>query len=132
MTDLARLYRFRFDEKDRARKMAIWEVLCDGFFLKLVGENQVVLDLASGFGEFSNNIRARRKIAVDINPDARHFLPEGVEFHSESATDLGGVGTDTVDVVFTSNFLEHLRTKEELDAVFTEILRVLRRAGALS
>lgn len=129
MTDLARLYRFRFDEKDRARKMAIWKVLCDGFFQKLVGENQVVLDLASGFGEFSNNIRARHKIAVDINPDARQFLPEGVEFHSESATDLGGVGTDTVDVVFTSNFLEHLRTKEELDAVFTEILRVLRPGG---
>lgn len=92
MTDLARLYQFRFDEADRARKMAIWKVLCGKFFQKLVGENKVVLDMASGYGEFSSNIRARHKIAADINPDARRFLPEGVEFHSESATDLGGMG----------------------------------------
>jgi SAM-dependent methyltransferase len=129
MTDLARLYRFRFNETDRARKMLIWKVLCEEFFQKLVGENKVVLDLASGYGEFSNNIQATRKIAVDINPDAKQFLPNDVEFHSGSATDIRDVESDTADVVFTSNFLEHLRTKEELDRVFLEILRILKPGG---
>jgi SAM-dependent methyltransferase len=109
--------------------MTIWKVLCGEFFQKIVGENKVVLDLASGYGEFSNNIQAARKIAIDINPDAKQFLPNDVEFHSGSATDIRGVESDTADVVFTSNFLEHLRTKEELDRVFLEILRILRPGG---
>jgi ubiquinone/menaquinone biosynthesis C-methylase UbiE len=35
----------------------------------------------------------------------------------------------SIDVVFTSNFLEHLRTKEECNKVLQEVLRVLRPGG---
>lgn len=129
MTDLAKLYRFRFTDADRDKRLVIWKVLCRNFFQNLVGENKTVLDLASGYGEFSTNIVAARKIAVDLNPEAQNFLPEDVEFYSGSATNLPEVKADTVDVVFTSNFLEHLRTKDELNKVFSEVRRVLKPGG---
>jgi hypothetical protein len=34
-----------------------------------------------------------------------------------------------IDVAFTSNLLEHLHDKAECDAVFAEVLRLLRPAG---
>ena len=39
-----------------------------------------VLDLGCGYGEFINQVRARRKIAMDLNPDAPSHLAPGVEF----------------------------------------------------
>jgi SAM-dependent methyltransferase len=129
MANLSALYDFRFKESERPQKLLIWKTLCESFFQKLVGEGKTILDLASGYGEFSQNIRAKRKIAVDLNPDAKAFLPEGTEFHNCSATAITGVESNSVDVIFTSNFLEHLRTKEELDRVFQEMKRVLRPGG---
>ena len=77
MDDLAALYRARFSEADRARKDAIWKVLCENFFQRYVPPGSTVLDLASGYGEFVRHIRADRKIAIDLNPEAREFLPDG-------------------------------------------------------
>jgi SAM-dependent methyltransferase len=129
MTNLSALYDYRFKEAERPQKLMIWKTLCESFFQRLIGEDQVVLDLASGYGEFSQNIRGKKKIAVDLNPDAKSFLPEGTEFHNCSATSIPGVPTGSVDVVFTSNFLEHMRTKEELNLLFQEVKRMLRPGG---
>jgi len=40
-----------------------------------------------------------------------------VSFLNVTATDLSSVGREVADVVFTSNFLEHLRDKKECDKV---------------
>lgn len=129
MPDLAALYRFRFKESEREQKMAIWKTLCEHYFQKLVGDDKVLLDLACGYGEFSNNIKARKKYAVDLNPDAPKFLDPGIEFLQRRADRIEGVADNTVDVVFTSNFLEHLKTKEECDAVLAEMRRILKPGG---
>ena len=130
MPDLAALYRFRFPESQRPRKMAIWRVLCENFFQKLIGgDDKIVADLACGYGEFINNIKAGKKYAIDVNADARRFLARDVEFCLASADRIEGIGSNTLEVVFTSNFLEHLKSKEECDAVLTEVLRVLKPDG---
>ena len=129
MDDLARLYRARFSDADRERKDKIWQVLCERFFQKYVAADDTILDIACGYGEFSRHIRAARKIAVDLNPDARQFLPADVEFHLVSATDLSTIPAASVDVCFSSNFFEHLPSKEVLDAVLAESLRVLKPGG---
>jgi SAM-dependent methyltransferase len=85
--------------------------------------------LACGYGEFINNIKAGKKFAIDVNPDARQFLASDVEFCLSRADQIKGIHGDSLDVVFTSNFLEHLKTKEECDAVFAEVLRVLKPGG---
>jgi len=45
------------------------------------------------------------------------------------ATDLCDIGSNSVDIVFTSNFFEHLQSKQELLKVLQEIDRVLTRGG---
>lgn len=129
MDDLARLYRVRFSAADRERKDAVWKVLCEAFFQRYVDPADTVLELACGYGEFLRHIDAARKIGVDLNPDAAACLPPDAEFHRGGAEDLSGIPGSSVDVCFSSNFLEHLPSKEKLDRVLAEVLRVLRPGG---
>src|SRR5262249_51683851 len=110
MPDLAALYRFRFRESERPQKMAIWKTLCESFFQRLIGDAEVDPAPACGSGEFINNIRAKRRIGIDLTPDARQFLGPDIEFCHSRADQLGAIASGSVDVVFTSNFLEHLKT----------------------
>lgn len=129
VNDLQRLYRNRFSESDRARKDEIWRVLCTHFFQRYVRSTDTILDIASGLGEFSRHIKAARIAAVDLNPDAAVFLPAGATFSPTSAERLNFLPDNSVDVAFTSNFLEHLPTKAVVDAVLREVRRVLRVGG---
>ncbi len=125
------LYRNRFSAEARRARERVWQVLCRHYFQRYVRESDTVLDLGCGFGEFTRFIRARRKIAVDVNRDVAALLPPDVEFHAADARELGFLPSATVDVCFTSNFFEHLGSKQELDAVLLEIHRVLRPGGLL-
>ena len=130
--NLQSLYRHRFSSDELPRKAAIWKVLCEDFFQKFVDpSNDCVLDLACGYGEFTNHIRARRKIAVDLNPDSPNALEAGVEFHPVPANSLTPIPDGAVDVVFTSNFFEHLPDKNMLSDVLREVHRVLKPNGTL-
>ncbi len=126
--DLAALYRFRFVEEEQAAKLRVWEALCAGFFQPLIGEDKVILDLACGYGEFINTIRGRRKIGIDMNPDAPRHLGSGIEF-IQAPADAIPLEADSIEIVFTSNFLEHLHDKAECDRVLAEMLRLLRPGG---
>lgn len=128
MPDLQALYRFRFRESDLPEKRRVWETLCRHYFQKLVGKDRVVVDLACGYGEFITAIAAARKIGVDLNPVYREHLAPDVEFINKPAGDTG-LPSAVADVVFTSNFLEHLRSKDECDAVFADVLRILKPGG---
>lgn len=127
--ELADLYRIRFAEAELPRKNAIWKVICRDFLQKFVPRDGVVVDVACGYGEFLNNIKARRKIAVDLNPDARNFLDNSVEFNLARATDLGSIVNGEADVVFTSNFLEHLPDKKTLDLFLAQVKQALKPGG---
>jgi SAM-dependent methyltransferase len=127
--DLHALYRARFSDADRVRKDLVWKVLCRRFFQHYVAPNGTMLELASGYGEFSRHIVSARKIAVDLNPEARDCLPPEVEFHLMSASRLTMIADGSVDTCFSSNFFEHLPSKEVMDEVLAEVLRVLRPGG---
>lgn len=127
--DLADLYRNRFDERFLPRKLEIWKVLCGDFFQRHVGAEDVVLDVACGYGEFINSIQAGKKIGVDLNPDTSAFLDGDVEHHAIPADTIDSLGESVVDVVFTSNFLEHLPTKEALERFLEKVYRVLKPGG---
>lgn len=129
--DLKELYRHRFDEKDRARKAAVWRVLYRDLFARWIRSDDTVLDLGAGFCEFINAARATRRIAVDLNSDTARLAAPGVEVHQCSASKLDFLAAESVDVVFSSNFLEHLPDKDHVLAVLREALRVLRAGGTL-
>ena len=127
--NISELYRIRFSEAELPRKNAVWKVLCTNYFQNFIDPSFTIVDVACGYGEFLNNIVARRKIAVDLNPDTPKFLDATVEFHQCQATELGRVVTGVADVVFTSNFLEHLPDKNILDEFLDQVLIALKPGG---
>ncbi|MGV0516193.1 glycosyltransferase [Mycobacterium kansasii] len=126
--DLQQLYRNRFGHAREARS-AIWRVLVRDFFQAWIRRSDTVLDLGCGYGEFLNQVSAARRIGVDLNPDSAGMLEPGVEFHHGSADDLSFLDDDSVDVVFTSNLLEHLPSKVEVERTIAEARRVLKPGG---
>jgi dolichol-phosphate mannosyltransferase len=129
--DVKQLYRNRFDEAERVGKARVWDVLYRHVFERWIEPLDTVVDLGAGFCEFINAARASRRIAVDLNPDTGNFAAAGVEVHAASASNLGFLDAGAVNVVFSSNFLEHLPCKEEVSNVLREALRVLRPGGTL-
>jgi ubiquinone/menaquinone biosynthesis C-methylase UbiE len=123
------LYQGRFSEKEVESKSRIWEVLCRHFFQDYVSPNDTVLDLGAGYCDFINNIQCREKLAVDLNDDTPLLAHNNVTVQQASSTKLSFLADESINVVFTSNFLEHLRTKEEVLQTFNEIHRVLKKGG---
>lgn len=128
---LEKLYRHRFEERELPGKLAIWKVLCTDFFDQYVGPQDVVVDLGAGYCEFINNVRGGSKIAVDLNPRVREFAAPGVRVLNESCTALASLPDASADVVFMSNFLEHLPSKQMVFDTLAEARRLLRPGGRL-
>jgi SAM-dependent methyltransferase len=129
--ELAAIYRARFDDPREAEfRRQSWSVLCKRFLQRYIAPTATVLDLAAGTCDFINAIEAHRKIAIDLNPDLPRHAKDA-EVHLVPSTDMAPVGSETVDVVFTSNFFEHLSGKQELLATLRECHRVLRPGGKL-
>ena len=129
--ELTDLYRNRFDDQELASKQAFWKVLCARAFQRLVPVDGTTLDLAAGNCEFINNIRATRRIAVDLNPDTALFADAEVEVVISRSDAFDQVGDREVDTVFTSNFFEHLPSKTALLDTLRECHRVTRDGGRI-
>jgi ubiquinone/menaquinone biosynthesis C-methylase UbiE len=129
VSSLQTIYDARFQSTGIEKRRRVWTTLCDAYFNARVKPTDTVLDIACGYGEFSNNIRAGQKLAIDLNRDSPKFLNPDVSFKHTSASDLSHIPNDTVDVAFTSNFLEHLPDKSACDAVLLEVKRVLKPGG---
>lgn len=129
--DLEGLYQNRFPEEELAEKNAIWKVLCEDYFSRFVAHDARVVDVGAGYCEFINNIPAGHKLAIDLNPDVEKYAAPGVEVVRNDASAMGSLESDSVDVVFMSNFLEHLPGKAEVLATLQESRRVVRPGGLL-
>lgn len=130
---LKKLYSHRFDNQQRKAKVALWEVLIDEFLQEYVGEDSVTLDIGGGYCEFINQIRAREKYLIDLNPDSKIFANPDVEVFNIDILDSHGQNmvTNTFDRIFISNFFEHLASKEELIEVLAFCLNYLKPGGSL-
>lgn len=122
-------YRNRFKEGGEARDR-LWKTLCSGFFQKYIPESGSVLEIAAGYCEFINNITARRKIAVDINPDTRQYADKDIEVYTAACEPLDMIEAGSVDVVWISNFLEHI-DKPTIMRTLSAAFRVLKRGGKI-
>lgn len=119
-------YRRRFGNDIEIRKK-MYQVLCADFFQKYIPENTIVLEIGAGYCEFINNIKAKEKIALDLNPDIKKFARDDVKVVVASSTDMK-IMDESVDVVFANNFFEHL-SKEDIIRSIREVYRVLRKGG---
>jgi len=128
--DLSRIYAQRFAANLDYRKQ-VWRVLIDSFFQRYVPHNATVLDLGCGYGEFINQVHAGRKYAMDLNPDAPRYLAAAVEFIRQDCSQPWPVAEETLDMIFTSNFFEHLPDKAALGKTLDQARSALRKGGLL-
>jgi len=129
-SDLSRIYAQRFAANLDYRKR-VWRVLIDSFFQQYVPRDATVLDLGCGYGEFINQVHAGRKYAMDLNPDAPRYLTDNVEFIRQDCSEPWPVAEASLDVIFTSNFFEHLPDKAALGRTLDEVHKALRPGGRL-
>jgi SAM-dependent methyltransferase len=128
--ELERIYRLRFGEivAFRAR---IWQVLAPRFFQQWVAPDDAVFDLGCGYGEFINAIAADRKFAMDLNAGARSYLAPDVTFIQQDCSSPWPLSEGSLDVVFSSNFLEHLPSKTHVDRTLEHARQAIRPGGRL-
>ena len=101
---------------------------CFGRFLR---PEHAVLDLGCGYGEFINQIQCARRYAMDLNPNAAQRLVPEVQFFQQDCATRWPLPEAALDVVFTSNFFEHLPDKVVLGRTLDEIRRCLKPGGQL-
>jgi SAM-dependent methyltransferase len=128
--DLEKQYQRRFAALDSYRD-SVWQVLVRDFFQSYVDPSAAILDLGSGWGEFIRHVHARRRIAMDLNPDMPSHVGPGVETIQQDSSQLWQISDSSLDVVFTSNFFEHLPDKEALRRTLCEALRCLKNGGRM-
>jgi SAM-dependent methyltransferase len=128
--ELRRVYGARF-AKNLAYRQRVWRLLVAEFFQSHVTASAALLDLGCGYGEFINSLRCGRKLAMDLNPDAQRFLAPDVQFLQQDCSSRWPCADESLDVVFTSNFFEHLPSKEMLGLTLQEVFRCLKPGGKL-
>jgi len=105
----------------------MWKMLVEEFFQKYINSQDVVLDMPCGYGEFINNVKAKKKLALDINPDSNQYLAKDVKFLHASSTAIP-LRSKTVDKVFISNFFEHI-SRDDILKTIKELSRILKIGG---
>jgi len=117
--------RFKFDPG----RVKVWRAITE-YLQPYVGLHKTVLDLGSGYGDFINLIKADKKYALDISPAVKDHINKDVVFINKPSTSLQDVPAHTVDVVFSSNLMEHL-DRTQLDQTMKGIKRCLKNDGVL-
>lgn len=132
MSDLSlqTVYERRFGPRSESRRV-LWQTLCAEFFQRYVRAEDTVVDLAAGYCEFINSISCREKVAVDLNPSVEQHAASEVRTVLARSTDLPEELHGRADVVFVSNFFEHLASADELLATLAGVRRILRPGGRL-
>lgn len=127
---LENVYRRRFDDAEAAQKHALWRAI-GRHLQRYVDEDSTVLDLACDRGYFIENITAKERWASDIR-DVSGYLSDEIKFVQADGLTLDRVLPNaTFDVVFMSNYLEHLPSGDDVVEQFRVVSALLRPGGAV-
>jgi SAM-dependent methyltransferase len=115
--------------EDPARAV-VWKAIAD-HLSPLVAPRADVLEIGAGYCEWINNVRAARRVAVDIWPELPRFARDGVQpLVMDLSTGLPSFGAASFDVVLASNVLEHF-LPDDAAAVVSAVFTLLRAGGRL-
>ena len=128
MSDLDAIYAQRFPSEEAAHKDELWREI-GGYLQRYVPEGGRVLDLACDRGDFIRNVRAAEKWATDLR-DVRAELPDEVRFERANGLELASaLPNDYFDLIFMSNYLEHLPDSDAVVRQLAVCHQLLRSGG---
>lgn len=88
-----------------------------------------VLEIGAGYCDWINNVRAARRVAVDLWPELPTCVAAGVRsIVLDVAKDLRSLGESSFDVVLASNLLEHF-SPDVAASIVADVAVVLRGGG---
>jgi SAM-dependent methyltransferase len=129
-----RIYQYRFKDIDRVAKQAVWREISLWIYERM-GKPRSVLDPAAGEMEFLTSIPALEKWGVDAQePNAFQssvISKDGIRFIQGDIFDVD-LPLEYFDAIFVSNFLEHLKSPEEIDSLFSRLYRNLKKGGLVA
>ena len=128
--ELQNTYAKRFAGQGEYRNR-VWNILIDEYFSRWIPATAAVLDLGCGHCEFINNVRAQRRFGMDLNPDSVRKAAPGVQVLSQNCAQPWALPEASLDVIFTSNFFEHLFSKADLRDTLLQAKRCLRPGGRI-
>ncbi|MEW6607624.1 MAG: class I SAM-dependent methyltransferase [bacterium] len=117
--------RFSF-QKEREN---VWKVLTR-YLQKDIPVSSKILELGCGYCDFINNIIALEKHAIDLFEGIKDYAHPDVYLHFQSATEMSNFSDESFDVVFASNFFEHLGL-DEFEKTIKHVVRILKKGGKL-
>jgi SAM-dependent methyltransferase len=127
--DLSKVYQFRFAGISQEKKDATWALITRWIESRLENPKSV-LDPAAGRGEFIISSQAQERWACDLS-DQRISWPTGVttRFGDIYKVDLP---ENYFDLIFVSNFLEHLATPNDVYKYLMQLRKSLKPGGKLA
>ncbi len=128
--ELKLMYVRRFSGKEEYRRK-VWSILVSDWFQRYIPDAGTVLDLGCGHGEFINNLKGLTRYAMDLNPDSARHLDAEIRCLQQDCSKQWPLTDNALDLVFTSNFFEHLPHKTNLFATLKEAHRCIRPGGRL-
>ncbi len=84
------------------------------YLSKYLNHDGSILDMGSGRGEFITQVKARNLYAIDLDENARNFLPPEVIFFNGGIEKLKNFQANSIDAVYASNFIEHLTIEDAI------------------
>jgi ubiquinone/menaquinone biosynthesis C-methylase UbiE len=124
-----RIYQYRFQQVSHEKKKVIWKIIAD-YFYELLGRPTRILDSAGGMCEFINAVPSAERWTVDIVEEVRNFAAPEVKLVIGDILEVE-LPENYFDAVFISNFLEHLRSQEEVAFFLERMHRCLKPGGKL-
>ena len=129
-SELDRIYHHRFGSAEAQAKDRMWTEIA-GYLQRWVPADARVLDVACDVGYFIRHIRAGERWATDVR-DMSSSLGADVRFvQSDGLALRSAVPHGYFDVVFASNYLEHLPSPGAVIAQLQEIRAITKDSGRL-
>lgn len=112
----------------KARR-GVWAEICN-YIYKDCGYSESLLELGPGYCDFINAYPARNRFCIDANEEMKRFAAPSVKFYCGDAVKLEEIPRAAMDMVFASNFLEHLDSSEH-EILMSGVYDILQPNGKL-
>lgn len=127
-TLLEGVYDRRFGNPDSARKDGVWAEIVR-YLQRFVPPDAKVLDIGCDRGYFVRHVLAAERWGSDVR-DVRKYLPPDIRFVQAAGLELGRLlAPQAFDIVFMSNYLEHLLSRAEVVRQLEVTADLLRPGG---